>query len=66
MSKTPDESPTTADAAHDKAYRLGWEQAWREWSACISAATPFHPAQISEDDLARMEARLREMESYGR
>ncbi len=40
------------DAAEDRAYRHGYEQAWREWSACCSGGS------ISNADRAAMERRL--------
>lgn len=57
---------TTAEAAHDKAYREGWMQAWREWSACVIGETVFHKPQMSVEDYVRMERRRQEMESYGK
>lgn len=48
------------DAEHDRQYRLGYEQAWREWSACIRPASPLSSGKgwISDRDLAAMEKRL--------
>lgn len=40
------------DAAEDRAYREGYRQAWREWSACCAGGAP------SDADRAAMECRL--------
>lgn len=61
MIRGNDPSKTTADAAHDKAYREGWMQAFREWSDCLRVS---FPAIVSQADIDRMERRKQEMESY--
>lgn len=45
----------------DRQYRLGYEQAWREWSACIQSASPMSAGKgwISPGDLLSMERRLK-------
>lgn len=44
------------DAAEDRAYREGYRQAWREWSACCSGGA------ISDRDCEAMERRLSRVE----
>lgn len=52
-----------ADAESDRQYRLGYEQAWREWSACIRPASPRTSGHgwISNADCEAMEKRLKRM-----
>lgn len=44
------------DAAEDRAYREGYRQAWREWSACCASGP------ISDADRVAMERRLARVE----
>ncbi len=49
----------SADKQEDAAYRNGYMQAWREWSACVGGRG------VSVGDLERMERRRARMENYG-
>lgn len=45
-----------AERREDKAYRNGYMQAWREWSACID-----EDCKISEANLRKMRERRADM-----
>ena len=47
------------DAALDKQYRLGYEQAWREWSAVVSETE----RPVRQESIERMNDRLREVQN---
>jgi hypothetical protein len=56
-------SDQNTDAAMDRQYRLGFEQAWREWSSIVQQRANYpnwHEARGS--DVRRMEERLREIQ----
>lgn len=54
---TEQSQTTDMDAQLDRQYRLGYEQAWREWSSCASPLL-FRPFQkISNEDISILEKR---------
>lgn len=56
MSNPPTKT-TDLDAQLDRQYRLGYEQAWREWSLCMTPLL-FGPYQkISDADMSALERR---------
>lgn len=53
------------DVQLDRQYRLGYEQAWREWARCTTPLL-FQPYQkISDDDMSAMERRRLQMIKRG-
>lgn len=59
----PAKPKTTTDAALDKQYRLGFEQAWREWSSIISTDVLYpEMCKARTADVQRMEQRLIEVQ----
>lgn len=60
-----DPKATDLDAQLDRQYRLGYEQAWREWSSCTSPLL-FQPFQkISNADMSVLEKSRARMAQHG-